>query len=486
MRFSSRARSAMAGLAVFLLALNGCGSNPATGGQSLLGMSEEQEIELSKEEHPKILAEFGGEVKDPALQNYITSIGTLLAKTSERPNLPWKFTILDTPDVNAFALPGGYIYITRGLLGLASSEAEVASVLGHEIGHVSARHTSQRQGRATIAGLGAAVAGILTGSSAVAQRGNTLATGYIQKYSRDQEFQADTLGVRYMSRANYDPQASVQFLEKLLDESRLAAEEAGKDPSEADQVTWTSTHPRTTDRVQQAIKNAGVIDVSNPIVEHDLYLSKIDGLVYGDDPEQGIVRGRTFIHPGLRLQFQVPQDFRIINQPSQVIAQSQEGDGVMALGQAKVSGSLTDWFENHPKARFENIDRIDVNGMEGATGVTQGAVNNQRADLRVVLIRYDADTVYQFMFATPPGSEGKYDRPFRETTYSFRKLSAAEASQAKPQRIKVVTVGANDSVTSLAQRMNVDDLAEERFRVLNGLAEGHGRLQPGDKVKIVQ
>jgi predicted Zn-dependent protease len=124
--------------------------------------------------------------------------------------------------------------------------------------------------------------------------------------------------------------------------------------------------------------------------------------------------------------------------------------------------------------------------MEGATGVTQGAVNNQRADLRVVLIRYDADTVYQFMFATPPGSEGKYDRPFRETTYSFRKLSAAEASQAKPQRIKVVTVGANDSVTSLAQRMNVDDLAEERFRVLNGLAEGHGRLQPGDKVKIVQ
>jgi predicted Zn-dependent protease len=476
----------MAGVAVFLLALNGCGTNPATGGQSLLGMSEDQEIQLSKEEHPKILTEFGGEYKNPDLQNYITSLGVLLAKTSERPNLPWKFTILDTPDINAFALPGGYVYVTRGLLGLASSEAEIASVLGHEIGHVSARHTSQRQGRATIAGLGAALAGILTGSSAVAQLGNTVATGYIQQYSRDQEYQADTLGVRYMSRANYDPQASVIFLEKLLDETRLAAEEAGKDPSEADRISWTSSHPRTADRVQQAIKNAGVIEVSHPIVEHDLYLSKIDGIVYGDNPEQGIVRGRTFIHPGLRFQFQVPQGFRIINQPNQVIAQSQEGDGVMAFGQAKVSGPLTDWFENNPKARFENIDRIDVNGMEGATAVTQGAVNNQRADIRVVLIRYDADTVYRFLFATPPGSEGKYDRPFRETTYSFHKLSASEASGVKPERIKVVTVGPGDTVASLAQRMNVDNFAEERFRVLNGLVEGDGRLQPGEKIKIVQ
>src|SRR5438093_9719842 len=344
MKFASRARSAMAGVAVFLLALNGCGTNPATGGQSLLGMSEDQEIQLSKEEHPKILTEFGGEYKNPDLQNYITSLGVLLAKTSERPNLPWKFTILDTPDINAFALPGGYVYVTRGLLGLASSEAEIASVLGHEIGHVSARHTSQRQGRATIAGLGAALAGILTGSSAVAQLGNTVATGYIQQYSRDQEYQADTLGVRYMSRANYDPQASVIFLEKLLEETRLAAEEAGKDPSEADRISWTSSHPRTADRVQQAIKNAGVIEVSHPIVEHDLYLSKIDGIVYGDNPEQGFVRGRTFIHPGLRFQFQVPQGFRIINQPNHVIAQSQEGDGVMAFGQAKVSGPLTDWF----------------------------------------------------------------------------------------------------------------------------------------------
>src|SRR5436190_13943842 len=286
MKFSSRARSAMAGVAVFLLALNGCGSNPATGGQSLLGMSEDQEIQLSKEEHPKILTEFGGEYKNPDLQNYITSLGVLLAKTSERPNLPWKFTILDAPDIHAFALPGGYVYVMRGLLGLASSEAEIASVLGHECGHVAARHTSQREGRQTLAGLGAALAGILTGSPEIAQLANTAGVGYIQKYSRDQEYQADSLGVRYMSRAGYDPNASVAFLRKLEAESRLAATEAGH-PEAADQTNWLSDHPRTADRVEEAIKNAGATNVANPVLKADDYLAKINGITYGSDPKQG-------------------------------------------------------------------------------------------------------------------------------------------------------------------------------------------------------
>lgn len=480
-----RTRSTAAGAAAVLLALAGCTTNPATGEQSLLGLSETQEIQVSREEHPKILAEFGGEYKDAQIQNYVSNLGMLLARTSERPNLPWKFTVLDTPQVNAFALPGGYVYTTRGLLALASNEAEVVSVLAHEIGHVTARHSSQRQGRATIAGIGAALAGILTGSGEVAQLGNALATGYVQKFSREQELQADTLGVRYMGRANYDPQAAVTFLRKLLAESRLRALEAGRDPDDTDRVTWTSSHPRTTDRVEQAIENAGVTQVSHPIVERDLYLSKIDGIVYGDDPAQGVVRGRSLIHPALRFAFEVPNGFQIVNQPSQVLARAKEGDGFIAFSQANVSGSLTDWFINHPKARFEDVERIDVNGLEGATGVTQGAVDNQRADLRVVLIRDDADTVYQFIFATPTAQTGKYDRPFRETTYSFRKLSPSEAAGYEPRRIKVVTGGPGDTVASLARKMQVEDFAEEQFRVLNGLAEGE-LLQQGQKVKIVQ
>jgi predicted Zn-dependent protease len=479
----NRARSAMAAAAIMLLALNACGSNPATGQQSLLGMSEDQEVQVSKQEHPKILAEFGGEYDDPEVQRYISSLGELLAKTSERPDLPWRFTVLDTPQVNAFALPGGYIYITRGLLALASSEAEVASVLAHEIGHVAARHSSQRQGRATMVGLGAALAGILTGSGEIAQIGNAIGAGYVQKFSRDQELQADTLGVRYMARANYDPGAAVSFLRKMQGETRLRALEAGKDPEEAEQVNWMSSHPRTADRVEQAIENADVTRVSNPIVEEDTYLSKIDGMVYGDDPAQGVVRGRTFIHPELQFEFEVPRGFQISNQPSQVLAQAQEGDGLIAFSRARVQGSLRDWFLDHPKAQFEDVERIDVNGMEGATGVTQGAVNGEKADLRVVLIRFDRETVYQFIFATPPG-QGRYDRAFRETTYSFRKLSRSEASGFQPERVEVVTVRQGDTVDSLARRMGDDKFAEERFRLLNGLDQDD-RLRPGDKVKII-
>jgi predicted Zn-dependent protease len=485
MRIWNRARSAIAGAAVLLLALNACGTNPATGQQSILGMSEDQEVQVSKQEHPKILAEFGGEYKDPEVQRYISSLGELLAKTSERPDLPWKFTVLDTPQVNAFALPGGYIYITRGLLALASNEAEVASVLAHEIGHVAARHSAQRQGRSTLVGLGAALAGILTGSGEIAQVGNAIGAGYVQKFSRDQELQADTLGVRYMSRANYDPEAAVSFLQKMQQETRLRALEAGKDPDEAEQVNWMSSHPRTADRVEQAIENAGVTKVSNPIVEEDIYLSKIDGIVYGDDPDQGVIQGRTFVHPALRFEFEVPRGFQIINQPHQVLAQSREGDGLISFGQAKVEGSLRNWFLDHPKTQFEDVERIDVNGMEGATGVTQGAVNGEKADLRVVLIRYDEDTVYQFIFATPPGQD-RYNRAFRETTYSFRKLSRSEAGGFEPQRIEVVTVRSGDTVESLARRMKGADeeFAEERFRLLNGLDQ-NDRLRPGQKVKIV-
>jgi predicted Zn-dependent protease len=480
----NRARSAIAGAAVLLLALNACGTNPATGQQSLLGMSEDQEVQVSKQEHPKILAEFGGEYKDPQIQSYISSLGERLARTSERPDLPWKFTVLDTPVVNAFALPGGYVYITRGLLALASNEAEVASVLAHEIGHVAARHSAQRQGRATLVGLGAALAGILTGSGQIAQIGNAIGTGYVQKFSRDQELQADTLGVRYMVRANYDPNAAVSFLQKMQGETRLRALEAGRDPEEAEQINWMSSHPRTADRVEQAIENAGGKKVSNPIVEEDAYLARIDGMVYGDDPDQGVIRGRTFIHPALRFEFEVPRGFQIINQPNQVLAQAREGDGIIAFSQTDVSGSLVNWFRNHPKAQFEDVERIEVNGMEGATGVTQGAVNNQKADLRVVLIRFDEDTVYQFIFATPPGQSG-YDRAFRETTYSFRQLSRSEASGFQPERIDVVTVRSGDTVKSLASRMSGDDeFAEERFRLLNGIDDNE-RLRAGQKVKIV-
>ena len=426
----------------------------------------------------------GGEYENPAVQSYVSSMGLLLARTSERPNLPWKFTVLDTPDVNAFALPGGYIYVTRGLLILADNEAELASVLGHEIGHVTARHAAQRQGRATIAGIGAAAVGILTGSGELANVAGTLGQGYVQSYSRDQEFQADTLGVRYMARANYDPQASATFLDKLLQDTRLRAAEAG-DPDAADRVSMTSSHPRTADRVERAIENAGVTAVKNPLVERDLYLSKIDGIIYGDNPEQGIVRGRTFLHPGLGFAFDVPAGFQVINMPTQVAARSKDGIMVFDRAEPTPSGSVVTYLANDRELGLEDVERIDVNGMEGATGTTRGKVGNQTVDVRVVAIRSDSKSVYRFLFATPPARTQAMSEPFRETTYSFRRLSKSEAAAIKPLKIVVVTVKSGDTAESLGRRMAVSNSPVERFRVLNGLAKT-GQPKPGAKVKIVQ
>ena len=180
----------------------------------------------------------------------------------------------------------------------------------------------------------------------------------------------------------------------------------------------------------------------------------------------------------------MPSGFRIINQPTQVLAQAKEGDGIIAFGQTKVSGSLRDWFGSHSKASFEDVRDITVNGMEGASGLTQGAVNNQKSDMRVVLIRFDQNTVYQFIFASPPG-ENKYDQGFDETLHSFRKLSSSEGKDFQPQRIKVITVASGDTVQSLSRRMAVQDYPEQWFRVLNGLGESE-QLSPGQKVKIVE
>src|SRR5262249_7619116 len=263
-------------LLTVLPGVSGCTINPATGEPSFTGlMSESDEVRIGRESRSQVLAEFGGVYEDPKLDRYIDSLGQLLARASDRPNLQYTFTVLNSPVVNAFATPGGYVYITRGLLALASSEAEVAGVLAHEIGHVAARHAAERQGQAVLASIPGILTGVVTGSDTLAQAVDTGAAAHLQSYSRDQEYQADLLGVRYLTRANYDPMGMATFLQQLEANGRLDATIMGR-PEIADQFSITSTHPRTADRIQRAIQEAGGTHVANPIAERDLYLSKID------------------------------------------------------------------------------------------------------------------------------------------------------------------------------------------------------------------
>lgn len=480
-------------LAAIAALLSGCmqATSPATGRTFTTSVSEQQEAQIGAEEHPKIIAEFGGVYDEiPALNRYVDSVGQFVAATSERPEVKYTFTVLNSADINAFALPGGYIYITRGLLALAVNEAEMAGVLGHEVGHVTARHTAERIGRTQQAQIGAtlgtllgAVLGGEQGAQMMGSLSNEVAQNYLGHYSQSQEFEADTLGVRYLKRATYDSQAMASFLGALNAHTHLQARLAGNEEA-ADAYSMKQSHPRTAERVQQAINASGPPE-ANAMLGRNEYMKQIDGLMYGDDPSQGFVRGRDFIHPDMKFAFTVPQGWKIQNQPDAVVAQGQNGAMIFDMGPANV-GDLAGYVQSQwePKAKVENVQRINVNGMEGATGLTKGSVNNQPAIFRLLAVRFVDNRVYRFMFAAPQNAFNAQDATFGNVANSFRQISASEAANLKAKRIRLVTVQSGDTIESLANRMQVDEAKLDWFKVLNRL-DGGQALQVGQVVKIV-
>lgn len=470
-----------------MVVLSGCETSPATGESFFTGgLTKDKEASLGAQEHEKILQQFGGAYDDPELSRYITSLGNLLVKTSETPNDKFTFTLLDSPVVNAFALPGGYVYLTRGLLALADDEAEIAGVTAHEIGHVTARHASQRYGRATATSILATGVGILLGSQEAAAAANQVGAMALQSYSRDQEFQADLLGVRYLSRGGFEPEGMADFLTKLQSDSRLNAKIAGN-PEAADEFNIMQTHPRTADRIQRAIAQAGEKPVKDPIVGRDVFLSKIDGMIYGDGPSQGFTRGREFLHPELRFAFEVPLKYRIINRPDKVIAQHPDSSVIVfQQGSKPANLSLSEYLRRGPGAKrsLQNIEQIEINGMDAVTAQTRVEGPQGEHDWRFTTIQYDEKTLYNFLFVTRPEATGAQALGLKRTTYSFRKLSAQEAGELKPKRLQIYTVKAGDTSTKIAERFPFEDFRLARFATLNGL-DPKKPLKAGQKVKII-
>ncbi|MEQ8813637.1 MAG: M48 family metalloprotease [Thalassobaculum sp.] len=463
--------------------LTGCSTNPATGQQVFTLMSPEEERKVGAAEHPKILAEFGGAYDDQAIQAYVSQLGAGLVANSEQAGLPFRFTVLDSPMVNAFALPGGYVYVTRGLMALAESEAELAGVIGHEIGHVTARHGAQQQGRAVGVELIAGLLGVLSGNSGVAQAGSAIGGLYLRSYSREQEFEADSLGLRYLTRDGYDPGAMASFLSKLRDKSKLDAEILGS-AADPDEFSLLSTHPRTIDRVKEAAAAATGTGPGGGRVEREGYLRRLDGMIYGDSPEQGYVRGRRFVHPTLRFEFAVPPGYVLVNGTSAVKARAPDGS-VIIFDSAKPESraAMRAYVQRRWGARLALADLtdIEVNGMPGATGVTRIRTDSGPVDLRLVAIDGGA-AIYRFVFATPSDSTARQTEALQRTTFSFRRISEAEAAREHPLRLRIHTVRPGDTVARLARWMPEGPQAEARFRVLNGLAPDE-EPAPGSLVK---
>ncbi len=475
----TRKRAAV--FALLSLAVAGCTTNPATGEQSFTALlSPAQELQVGAEQHPKIIAQFGGTYDNPEVATYVDDLGQRLAAVSELPDLDFTFTVLDSDVVNAFALPGGYIYISRGLLALATNEAELAGVLGHEIGHVTARHAAQRYSQGAAANIGAAVLGVVFGQSVgqVAQLG---AGAYIQSYSRSQEFESDLLGVRYLSRTGYDTAAMATFLAQLQAQSQLEAELTGA-PDPASRFNIMSTHPRTADRVAEATAAAGVTPVANPRVGTDDFLDVIDGLDYRGSRKAGFIIDQDFIHTDIGFKFTVPPAFHLANNPNQVIARNTGGAAIVfdsadgSAGQS-MAAFVRDWIDS---VNLPDLETIDINGMEAATGSARITRDNRPFIARPLAIRFDAQRVFRFLFLIPADQEQALSEDLRRTTFSFRKLDAAERRDLRPLRI-TVRDAAGRSTADWATEMAVDQSPQRWFEVLNGL---NGQ-PPTGRVKLI-
>ncbi len=471
-----------------LALLGGCSINPATGERQFTAfMSPAQEQQIGDQQHEQIIAEFGSVYDDPRLAAYIDRIGQELASYGELPELTYTFTVLDTDIVNAFALPGGYVYVTRGLLTIGYDEAEIAGVIAHEIGHITARHSAARYSRTVLAQLGGAVLGIAVDNDLANSLYGAGAMALVQSYSRSQEYEADSLGVRYLARAGYDPLAMADFLGTLEAYTELQAALSGN-PEAAQQFSIYATHPRTARRVVEAIERAEAESGDSMVGgarNRDAYLAAVDGMSYGGSREQGFVKERVFIHPELAFRFDAPTGFELNNGASQVIGLGPD-ETVMAFDMAprENAGDMRSYIRSVWARELSprSVQAGSIDGLPAATAM----IRLSGQDVLLVAIDSGRDgLVYRFQYRAPPSVMSRRNSDFLASAGSFRRLSASEARNAQPWRIDIRTVREGDSVASLARDLPFDAFQEAHFRVLNGMSNGED-LTPGMKIKMIR
>jgi predicted Zn-dependent protease len=469
-----------------MAALSGCSVNPATGQRSFTAfMSVDQERQVGKEQDPRIREQMGGRYEDGSLQAYVTRVGQALAANAELPGLKFTFTVLNAPDVNAFALPGGYIYVTRGLIALADSEAQLAGVLAHEIGHVTGRHAAQRYSWASVAQLG----GMLLRATDAREFGKAYDLGgqvFLSSYSRDQEFEADTLGIRYLARAGYDPTGVPKFLAKLRQHAKLlsARSGSGQDP---DQFQLLGTHPRTVDRVERAMKAALVTPDQGGRIGNEAYLRRIDGVIHGPDLAKGEVRGRTFIHHVKGYSFTAPEGFKmrlanrrlLITGPGGVEAQADEAPIVAGTSLRQYLNRV--WA---PRSRLLGMETLTINGLRAATAAVNVKTRRGVAEIRLLAVRLEPGRVLRFKIVLPRAAPNQLAVALRRMTYSLETIPRVTADALPVKRIAVRRTRPGETTTDLARQMPGSVDPEEDFRVLNGLERGE-QPKTGTLVKLI-
>lgn len=491
-------RSLTASLCLVAALCAGCGTtvvNPVTGQAERTVMDERSELAEGKKAHEQVLKEYGV-YPDQRLQAYVNEVGQKLAKQSHRANIPWTFTVLDSPEINAFALPGGYVYITRGILAYMESEADMAGVIGHEIGHVTARHGAQRATRQQTAGLGVLAAtvlgavlenqvGVSGGTEMLGQMAQGVAAGYVAKYSREQELQADSLGAEYLARSNYDPHNMIDVIRVLKLQEAFAIDEARAEGRPAPEgANWLSSHPSNDQRLQQISQNAAKYQGHYASDGAQRYLQAIQGMRFGESPEQGLTRGQNFFHTGLGLAMTAPAGWRIQNEPEALTFVAPQGDAALRMVPVppKAGASHDEIIRNALQPSEGKVTRGQINGFPATHFVgARKAQNGQAQAIEATLVTGPKNNSYAMLYlAADTAARNRALPGLMATEKSFRAMSPADQQAARPWAVRTVPMPRG----GLAELARQSPVSEKRLQLLNGT---WGRADPpvGQMVKTV-
>lgn len=469
--------------ALVLISFNQCATNPVTGKKQVVLMSEEQEIAMGREADPQIIAQFGL-YEDQSMQNYINAMGQQMVKISHRPGIKYEFKILDSEVINAFAVPGGYVYFTRGIMSHFNNEAQMAGVLGHELGHIAARHSVEQQRNQILGQLGL-IAGIIIAPELV-QFADAASTGLsllFLKFSRDAERESDELGVEYSSKIGYDAKEMADFFNTL--------ERQGQSSGSSELPEFLSTHPNPGDRntkVKQLAKDwQRKLNLTNPQVNRNEYLRKIEGMIYGEDPKGGYKEGNMFYHPVLRFQFPIPANWNYQNTPQSVQMASKDGKALMMLmlGRGNSLQEAANSMIQQFSLQVVESGNTTVNGLPALVVVADQRSQQSQAVLRTIsyLIQYN-NTIYHMIGVSSLNDFNAYNAYFSNSMQNFRQLTDPAKLNKKPDRVRLKTARANQTLASLFRENNIPESRHNEMAILNGM-QLNQTLSSGTLVKVI-
>jgi predicted Zn-dependent protease len=494
-------RHTLTSLAIATALLAGCGSkvqNPVSGQNERSAMTESAEVTEGKKGHAQVMQEYTA-LNNPRLQAYVNDIGQRLAKLSHRPTLAWTFTVLDSPEINAFALPGGYIYITRGIMAYMESEADLAGVIGHEIGHVTARHGAQRATRQQNAGMGvmaASVLGAILEAKGMAGAGQmasevsqTAAAGYVAKYGREQELQADSLGAEYLARGNLDPRNMVDVINVLKNQERFAADLArAQGRPVPEQNSWLASHPSNDERLAQITRLSAQYKDTGKYVDEGRarYMQMIDGMPFGESAEQGLTRGANFYHSGLGIAVTAAPGWSIQNQPDQIVLVNPTRDAGLSIHLAPPNAGKTheEVIRNLIKPSAGRVEPRQINGLPATHFVgTQAAQNGQQNSIELTVVTGPKNNTYLLVYqAKDAATLQRNMAQMRQSENGFRTMNQNDAAAARPWLLRASAMPRG----GFAELARLTPLAnpEQQLRLINGVYAG-GTIPPGAPIKIV-